>query len=138
MTEDLKTLRAKLWEAIKAIDNATASGSIETIEPKVKEPKILLPSQVLKETCAFYDITEETLKDVNRQGDFVKRRIVAIKLIMEYCNVSHQGAADILGYKTRANVIHHLRNMDSVLQGKTYDHNYLRRDYNEIKKRLEA
>jgi chromosomal replication initiation ATPase DnaA len=139
MSEELDTLRLRAWELIKAIDNIKANGVEIDIKP-IKKAKVYYdPEHIIDECCGHFHITAAELSYARRMGVYVSRRIIAIKLLLEFTkDVTLREICGKLGYKQHGTVLHHLRNFDDILNGKVYDHEYMIRDYEAIKKRLEA
>jgi chromosomal replication initiation ATPase DnaA len=130
MTEELNTLREQLIVAIKTIDGLLIKkdkGIYNTVD------------EVLDMVCDYYEITRGELISRRRQGEWVRRRTIAMQLLRELVpNLTLWGAAQAVGYSTHSNVYHHLSGLKDILKGEIYDLYDVKKDYEAIKKRLEA
>ena len=130
MTEDLKTIRQQLLDAIKTIDSVLIKkdkGVYNTVDG------------VLDMVCDYYEIKRSELMSRRRQGVWVRRRTISIQLLREFVpNITLWDAAKAVGYSTHSNAYHHLSGFKDILRGDTYDLYDIKKDYEAIKKRIEA
>lgn len=139
MTEDLKILKQRAWELIKAIDRVSIMGSDQELLPKKKIKVYYGTDYVIDICCEHFSITRDELTYARRMGDYVSRRVITMKLLMEFTKGTGVGEiTNLLGYKQHGTILHHLKEFNQILDGKVYDHKYMKRDYEAIKKRLEA
>ena len=97
----------------------------------------ILPSEyIIKGLCDYYGINKHELRARHRNGNLIRRRRFAAKLLKTYTKCTLQQIATILGYKCHGTIKHHLGNIEEQLSKDYYGYVEAKTEYKQLLKHL--